>query len=167
MKEEARPLSEYFGEDLSGPLAISVEGAGDGSTDGSTRKEVVRHRLLDKVVKEQPDKTVRPVWSWPIRDTLTSAWLLSFPGPHSGLSTPVFREGLAMILCLPSPACMHRVGERVGESRVDMFGNNVLCAALPGDGWRIRHDQIKSELMRLMKWAGMVVTCEVWGLFNI
>ena len=59
--------------------------------------------------------------------------LLSFPGPHSGIATPVFREGMAMILCLPSPACKDMVGEKVGGGKVDLFGDVVLCQHLPGD----------------------------------
>ena len=38
---EAHEISEYLGEELSGPLSVSVEGAGEGSTDGSTRKALV------------------------------------------------------------------------------------------------------------------------------
>ena len=172
LTREAKDMSEYLGEELSGALAIPVEGAGDGSTDGSTRQAVVsqlenlRLKVLTKSLQYQPDRTARPVWSWPNRDKLTTSWLLSFPGPHTGLSMPVFREGIAMVLCLPSPACMDRVGERVGDSRVDLFGDNVLCQSLPGDGWRIRHDRIKTELMSMMRWSGMVATCEVWGLFK-
>ena len=71
-----------------------------------------------------------------------------------------------MVLCLPSPACRDRVGEKVGASRVDQFGDNVLCEKLPGDGWRVRHDRIKTELMSMMSWSGLVATCEVWGLFK-
>ena len=60
---------------------------------------------------------------------------------------PVFREGLAMVLCIPSPACRDMVGERVGNGKVDLFGDSVLCQNLPGDGWRIRHDRIKQEMV--------------------
>ena len=153
-------MSKYLGEELGGALALPVEGAGDGSTDGSTRKVVVtqlenlRHKVLTKSLKEWHVRTDRPVWSWPNRDKLSTAWLLSFPGPHSGLSTSVFREGLAMLLCLPSPACMDRVGESIGTAKVDMFGDNVLCEKLPGDGWRIRHDRIKQEIMSMLGWSG-------------
>ena len=165
-------LSGYLGEELSGALALPVEGAGDGSTDGSTRKAVVtqlenlRYRVLSKHLKEWKSRTDRPVWSWPNRDKLTTAWLLSFPGPHTGLSMPVFREGLAMVLCIPSPACRDMVGERVGNGKVDLFGDSVLCQNLPGDGWRIRHDRIKQEIMSMLGWSGVVATCEVWGLFK-
>ena len=71
-----------------------------------------------------------------------------------------------MVLCLPSPACRDLVGERVGTGKVDLFGDSVLCQNLPGDGWRIRHDRIKQEIMSMMGWSGVVATCEVWGLFR-
>ena len=61
---------------------------------------------------------------------------------------------------------MDRVGERVGDSRVDMFGDNILCQSLAVDGWRIRYDRIKTELMSMMGWSGMISSCEVWGLFQ-
>ena len=172
LTREAREMSEYLGEELSGALANPVEGAGDGSTDGGTRKTVVtqlenlRHRVLTKHLKDWHSRSDRPVWSWPNRDKLSTAWLLSFPGPHTGLSTPVFREGLAMLLCIPSPACMDMVGQSVGKGKVDMFGDSVLCQNLPGDGWRIRHDRIKQEIMSMLGWSGIVATCEVWGLFK-
>ena len=41
-----------------------------------------------------------------------------------------------------------------------------MCEALPGDGWRIGHDRIKTEIMSMLKWSGVVATCEVWGLFK-
>ena len=131
-----------------------------------TQLENLRHRVLSKHLKEWKSRTDRPVWSWPNRDKLTTAWLLSFPGPHTGLSMPVFREGLAMVLCIPSPACRDMVGERVGNGKVDLFGDSVLCQNLPGDGWRIRHDRIKQEIMSMLGWSGVVATCEVWGLFK-
>ena len=70
-----------------------------------------------------------------------------------------------MVLCLPSPACRDRVGERIGGRRVDMFGDALRCKALAGDGWRTRHDRHKTEIMRMLGWSGMVATCEVTGLF--
>ena len=47
------------------------------------------------------------------------------------------------------------LGEKIGTSRVDAYGDDVLCVcqALPGDGWRVRHDRIKPELLRLLKYC--------------
>ena len=59
------------------------------------------------------------------------------------------QEGLAMVLCLPSPALKDRVGERIGNRRVDEFVDELRRVALAGDGWRIGHDRHKMEIMRL------------------
>ena len=127
--------------------------------------EKLRLKVLIKSLDQQEDRTARPVWSWPNRDKLTTSWLLALPGPHTSLTNAIFQEGLCMVLCLPSPACRDRVGERIGGRRVDMFGDALRCKALAGDGWRIRHDRHKMEFMRMLGWCGVVATCEVTGLF--
>ena len=104
--------------------------------------------------------------SWPNRDKLTTAFLQGLPGPNTSLSTPILQEGLAMVLCLPSPALIGQVGDRIGAGRVDLFGDELKTKALAGDGWRTRHDRVKLELMRLFGWCGIVATCEVTGLFQ-
>ena len=71
-----------------------------------------------------------------------------------------------MVMCLPSPACKDRVGEKIGNSKVDMFGDALKREKLAGDGWRIRHDRVKMEILRLLDWSGVVATCEVYGLFQ-
>ena len=67
---------------------------------------------------------------------MTTCWLLTLPGAHT---TSIFQEGLAMVLCLPSPACSSRVGERIGGRRVDQFGDTLKREALAGNGWTIRN----------------------------
>ena len=85
------------------------------SVDGSTRRALVQEReeLRGAVLKEalpQVDNfTLRPVRAWANRDKLSSAWLLSMPGPE-GMSSQAFAEAMSIILCMPSPACKERVG---------------------------------------------------------
>ena len=69
------------------------------------------------------------------------------------------------MLCLPSPACRDRVGEKIGTRRVDEFGDALRCVTLAGDGWRTRHERHKVEIMMLLGWTGEVASCEVTGLF--
>ena len=71
-----------------------------------------------------------------------------------------------MVLCIPSPACKERVGEKIGSGRVDLWGDSVKCQPLPGGSWTIRHDRTKAELMRMLGWSGIVATCEVGGPFQ-
>ena len=53
-----------------------------------------------------------------------------------------------------------------GRKRVDMYGDAVAFANLPGNGHKARHDEMKVALLQKMKWAGMAVRCEVFGLFS-
>ena len=60
-----------------------------------------------------------------------------------------------MVLCLPSPACKDRVGEKIGSRRVNLFADAIHCEALGVDGWRTRHDRHKQEIMRLREVTGL------------
>ena len=76
-------------------------------------------------------------------------------------------EAAAANLCLPSPACSGRVGEVIrGRSKIDVFGDNIQSAALPGDHWRKRHDNMKMLLYRLCQWSGLQSEMEVFNLFS-
>ena len=72
----------------------------------------------------------------------------------------------ALVLCMPSPVCKERVGEKVGKAYVDKFGDNVMSQHLPGDHWRTRHDKIKMKINSMCSWARVPATVEVWGLFS-
>ena len=75
---------------------------------------------------------------------------------------------------MPSPACACLVGEPIGargnrrvQPRIDALGDNVCSAHLPGDGWaRLRHDPFLDELIDCARFAGVVASKEVVGLFR-
>ena len=171
LQEEARQCAAYLGQELVSPLSSPVECAGDGSSDGSTRRKVVQQReeLRGSVLKEAmariPNKKLRPCIAWSNRDKLSTAWLQCLPGPN-GLNNQAFSEALALALCMPSPACQDRVGAQVGRSVVDIYGDKVVSTVMPGDHWRTRHDKIKLAIGSLCSWARLPVTTEVFGLFS-
>ena len=105
-------------------MASSVEGIGQGLMGGTLRKslleklEQMRVKMIDKYLSEFPDRQSRVVCSWKNRDKLSTAWLLSLPGPHMNFSNPEFREALSVVLCMPFPVCKDRIGEKVGSRRV-------------------------------------------------
>ena len=172
MQQEDRECSDFLGQEQVGVLAVQVAGAGQGSTDGSTRKQIVERRdvlrglVLARALEIHPNQQSSPVLVWPQMDKLSSAWLLSLPGPCTGMSSPVFAEAMCSHLCLPSPACGDRVGERVSRGAVvDLFGDKVMSATLPGDTWRTKHDKVKLEISRLCVWSRLQAMCEVFGLF--
>ena len=113
---QAIQMTTYLGVELEGPLSVPVEGAGEGSSDDSTRRKVTswlkdcRAALLKKGLEEHFDQTARPVWAHPQLDKLSQGWILSLPGP-GGLGQAEFSETVVRHLCLPSPSCASRVGE--------------------------------------------------------
>ena len=168
MRLEAAEASRWLEEELEGPLAVGAASAGEGSISGGTRRVVMEqleqthHKLLTKGLLLYTDQEARPCWSWPDRDKQTTAWLLTL----TGLTGPEFTEAAATQLCLPSPACSTRLGETIrGAKKIDLFGDNVRAAKLPGDGFRSRHDLVKNFLFRKLRAAGVPTECEVFNLF--
>ena len=171
LQGEATQCAEFLEQELERSLAMSLEGMGEGSEDGSIRKKVVQQReelrgaVMNVALTRLTDLTLKPVNAWPNRDKLSSSWLQCLPGPD-GLGSQAFTEAMALILCMPSPACKDRVGATVGKKTVDIFGDSIMSEILPGDHWRIRHDKIKMAIHSLCIWARIPVTVEVWGLFS-
>ena len=144
----------FLGQDLEGHLAVAVEGVGQGSVDGSTRRSVTQQReelrgaVLEEALARHNNLSQRPVLAWANRDKLSSAWLQCLPGPE-GLPNQAFTEALSSLLCMPSPACRDRVGASVGRRTVDLYGDSIMAEVLPGDHWRISHDKMKMKIHSL------------------
>ena len=49
---------------------------------------------------------------------------------------------------------------------MDKFGDKVVAARVAGDGYRTRHDGMKTRLKNLLRWAGLEHTCEVFNDFS-
>ena len=174
LQEEARQMTGFLGTELDGPLSIQVEGAGEGSKDGSTRRKVTtwledsRAATLKKGLEDHVDQSARPVWVHPQLDKLSQGWILSLPGP-GGLSHQEFSETVARHLCLPSPCCATRVGESLGMRNltIDAFGDNILSVSnIPGGAFTARHDTVKMAINSLILDSGIRADCEVFGMFR-
>ena len=173
IQTEGRNAAEWLGEDVPSVLDTPVEGVGDGSVSGATRKRVVeqvenmRAKVLEKSLSDVRPKTTRAAWAWRQKDKVSSSWLLAIPGHETTLSSAEFSEAAAASLCLPSPACSGRVGEVIkGRVTIDEYGDNIQATALPGDHWRRRHNFILQLLHRMCMWAGLPAEMEVFNLFS-
>ena len=140
--------------------------------DGSTRKKVMqqlekaRGAALSEALSRIPDERCQQALGWRNRDKMSTSWLHCLPGPE-GLGNAQFSEALALMLCMPSPACKTHVGQQVGAKAacVDTYGHKVMSANLPGDHWRTRHDVTKMEISSLCAYSKVEHTTEVFGLF--
>ena len=174
LREEAHQSCQYLGKDMGGPLLASAEGAGEGRTDGTTRRlattwlEDTRASVLKKSLENFHDQSARPVWTNPQLDKLSQGWILALPGCE-GFSHAEFGETVARLLCLPSPCCQPRVGVALGQRGlvVDRFGDNLMSVSnIPGDSFRHRHDKVKTVLNRFCLASTVRAECEVFGAFR-
>ena len=177
VSSEANQAWDILGKEHTGALAKPVEDAGGISTDGTTRRAIVaqreglRHELISHLLKTYPNREARPVMVFEnLEDKSAGRWLLTCPGPSTGLSGKVFAEALSAHLCLPSPAVVMGgwVGKPVcpGGESINQFGDQIMnCRELPGDSWRHRHDSVKQQIMAECVLAKLPVDCEVYGLF--
>ena len=173
MQREAQEATTYLETELTGTLSAPVAGLGNGCKTGHTRallveqREELRAKVLAKALKEHGDQSARPVLAFPQFDKLSQAWILATPSAATHLPGPVFRSAMATKLCLPSPECQDRLGQPVGrEGRtVDRFGDSVMCARLPFDSWRHRHDDVKVALVELANHAHVECDSEIFGEF--
>ena len=66
------------------------------------QREVLRHEVLKPALSSYLYRQARPVIAFQNNDKTSGAWLLSRPGPLTGLSNSVFYEAMAAHLCCPS-----------------------------------------------------------------
>ena len=177
LQKEMRETAAWLDEEAEGVLEQDAETGGwNRERQGELRERINGPRmaaglkLLRRALELWPDQGWRPVWSLPQRDKLSSAWCQLLPYPDTAMSPAEFSEVVAAHLCMPSPVCATKLGEALpgrGRQRpvVDQYGDRVCAANLPGNGHKIRHDEMKNELQSKMRWAGMASECEVFGMF--
>ena len=119
-----------------------------------------------KALETHHDRLARPVRMFHQRDKVSQAWLSALPSPLSLIPSPEFTEAMAWHLFLPSPACAPHVGSMVKRKPMDPFGEVLMCATLPFDSWRLRHDRIKLELQSIALDSGANVDTEPYSLFS-
>ena len=139
LQREGEQICNFLHVGFDGAIAKGAENA-EGLRNGARSRQIVtdqredwREALLAEALKQHGNQAARPVLAYPQLDKLSTAWKLALPGPTTGLSSPVFKEVMALHLCLPSPACSSIVGETVGaHGVVGMFGDGDDCNTSPG-----------------------------------
>ena len=174
LRQEAHESCQYLEQELHGPLAAEVQGAGSGCVDGSTRRKVTiwledtRAAVLAKALENHHDQSARSVWVHPQLDKLSQGWILSLPG-HNGFTQAEFSETVARFLCLPSPCCQPKLGESLEQHglSLDAYGDNIMSVSnIPGDMFRVRHDTVKTVLNSFCMTSTIRAECEVYGMFK-
>ena len=99
-------LSDFLEIPLEGPLLSPVEGAGDSSTDGSTKSSCIKFlesiylQALQKVLEDFPQRNCCPVRFFNQRDKISQAWLTALPGPLTHIPSEEFVQAMAWFFML-------------------------------------------------------------------
>ena len=66
------------------------------------------------------------------------------------------------------PTILAAQNARIGNTnlRVDLYGDALGAAVLPGDRWRRAHDIFKLHIYQDMKFLGVIVQKEVYGILK-
>ena len=86
------------------------------------------------------------------------------------MDNTTFHEAWSVYMGTASPMCKKWVGTKFVDvfkrkRVVDIHGDNVGAAMLPGDGWRTRHDALKWLLAQQASWAMYQVQVEPNNIF--
>jgi hypothetical protein len=113
---------------------------------------------------------VRKAWMQSNRNN--NAWVTACPKEHSSLNAGQFP-----VVCQTYFGVSHTCSEGLGghpilqksgrkgrsnrETECDAYGENLVKATLPGEGWTYHHNGINLQLRRIFKQSGMVSDVEV------
>ena len=86
------------------------------------------------------------------------------------MDNTTFHEAWSVYMGTASPVCKRWVGTEFVDvfkrkRVVDVYGDNVGAAMLPGDGWRTRHDALKWLIVQQASWAMYQVRVEPNNIF--
>ena len=172
LRNDAQQCMDFLEEPHEGIFSATVDSIGGESTDGSTRSKIVQfqEKMLQDVITRglrlHHDQNAHPVRKFHHRDKVSQAWLSALPTALSHIPSNEFQQAMAFHLLAPPPACAPHIGTMVCNKPLDAHGEVLMCAFLPFDTWRTRHDRIKTCLESMGNFAGAIVDPEPYGLFS-
>jgi len=96
------------------------------------------------------------------------AFISTAPAKSSQVPHALFTGAVALIMGALDPTVLAVRGSRIGNTnlRVDLHGDALGAAVLPGDRWRTVHDAFKFQIFLNAKFLGIAIQKEVYGLFT-
>ena len=167
---------EVAGSGVSGPLDVSVGGAGSGRTaDGlqrqltQQREQVWRNQLHSRIMQLPHGDTRREAWL--ACDAFSSAWVYSWPSQREYMTSAEFSEVLTTYLGRESVAVRGLAGRSIpcgrGRDRVcDAYGIQLGLATLAGGAHTECHDAIASHIFGETLHAGVRGSTTPFHLFS-
>jgi len=102
------------------------------------------------------------------RRSTTLACFTTTPSESTQVPQNLFTAAISLAIGAIDPTVAALKGKKIGNSnlKVDIYGDALASARLPGDRWRISHDALKNQIYVDLKYLGITVTKEMYGLFS-
>ena len=172
VQDQAQELSEYLEQEVPTVLDGEVIWFGEGRTDGSSRAKMVKAfeelkaAALDKCLKQHRDQKSRMVVARRNTDKISTSCLILRPGPHTNINNSSLSEHILSIMATPSVLCRGKVGEKIGNMKVDQWGDAVLNATTQGNHFKENHDAVKNSINSPLRYSGILSEVEPYGVFS-
>jgi hypothetical protein len=129
--------------------------------------EEARYQILDQEIIARPVGDVER-WAWQNGDPMVGLALENVPCPLGGLSDDAVIDTFNSTMGQKWPAARPFIGGFFGKNgrQLDAYGHNLASAPLPGAGFRILHDNVKSLMQSVMREAGFLTDVEAYNLFH-
>ena len=100
---------------------------------------------------------------------MSMACFTTAPTAQSQVPQNLFTGIAAHIIGAIDPNIRHLIGATIGDhyhAKVDIYGDALATAVLPGDRWRTSHDVMKDQIFKDGKTLGVFIDTEKYGLFS-
>ena len=129
--------------------------------------QIEAHRAKDlKKRHEDPDPEDRRRISY--QNRLPSTFTIATTPPTKATMVPkyLYTGVIALLMGAIDPTILAARNARIGNTklRVDLHGDALGAAVLPGDRWRRAHDIFKMQIYQDMKFLGLIAQMEVYGV---
>ena len=166
-------LKQLSPDHSAGPLSLPPEGIRPNSNfDGKMQRDIT------KAIEEKKSKSIKIRYdslnendrrrqTFKNRLPTSTACLTTTPSQSTQVPQNLFTGLVALTFGALDPNISAVRGATIGNSRliVDVNGDTLAVAILPGDRWRSSHDVLKNFICMDARMVGVNIKKEVYGLF--
>ena len=150
-----------------GPLkALSIAFKGN-QKDVTTQIEKIEFKKIEERFKRLPFNDRRRI-CWNNRSNMSLAALNTMPSKGFEVPLKLYKGCCILALGAIDPIMNSFTGKTIGNTKniVDIHGDAIANAHLPGGNWTISHDQMLKLMVSDAKWMGINARDNVYNLFN-
>ncbi|EJK53201.1 hypothetical protein THAOC_27416 [Thalassiosira oceanica] len=152
------------------PPRRHAAGIGHACPHKASEVEMMEHRWWQREVRTMPTSRYDR-WAFECCDKISQQVVLAAPNAMGHMNNEEFVLAITRYFGQQNFISRSMEGLYFGKNgdRVDAFGSNLCCASLPGGGFRVLHDQVKTLIITFFRLAGVTANDEdpLWMLGRV